>query len=160
MKTTASIMPKVFTTTLFLTLLLASQAASQYSVTNQKITLQVVELNALSVTSRLISFMSSMMRSEVPTATTRLVWTSNGEDKKITVACRATHKEHALRIAVRNRGHKPAQDNLELTDSATIDLMNGLSKSAGTCVIQFSMGMPSEANGSDFHAIIYTITGG
>ena len=161
MKTNHSIPPRTLTTTLFLlTLLLHPLAFSQHSVTNQIVTLQVVELNALSVTSRLVSFVSSMMGSEAPSASTRLVWTSNGEDRKITVACRAAHKEQPLRIAVKSSDYQVAGNDLELTDSTTLDLVNGLSKSAGGCVIQFSMGAPDESRGKGFHALIYTITGG
>lgn len=160
MKTTNYILPRVLGRTLLLTLLLSSTAFSQLSKTNQVVTLQVVELNALSVSTQYVSLVSKSIDRE-PKAATQLIWTSNGEERKITVARKAIERGWPLRIAVRNPGETVVEKGLELNDSTTLDLLQGLSRSAGSCVIEFSVrAVMDHIGGTDFQTIVYTITGG
>lgn len=160
MKTTNYILPRVLGRTLLLTLLLSSALFSQPSKTNQVITLQVVELNALSVSTQYVSLASRAFDRESKAAI-QLIWTSNGEDRKITVARRSTEPGWPLLIVIKNTDESVVEKGLELNDTTTLDLFRGLSRSAGSRVIEFSVGtvMDQIAN-TDFQSIIYTITGG
>jgi hypothetical protein len=161
MKTSNNILPRVLQATLVCFLSLHSLAFSQRSATNQVITLQVAELNALSVSSQVVSLNFAPVGRE-HNAATKLIWTSNGEDRKITVARREVPAGRPIYIAL-----KPfAQDagfekDIELSNSTTLDLLHGLSRSAGGCVIEFSIRSADDRMSTGAQqAVIYTITSG
>jgi hypothetical protein len=140
----------------------------QSSSTRQILTLQVVELNKIgligsnftlivnSVDPKTLDFIPA-----VNTSTT-LVWTSNGENKKITVASNSASPRFPLKLIPQKV--TPAtgllSNEVKFSDNATHDLIVGLGKSAGRCEIQFAVTAgPEHGIGLETHVITFTITG-
>jgi len=161
MKTTNSIRPPFFFTMLFLCMLfLRFQAFSQPSMTNQIVTLQVAELNALSVTENLL-IVPGEVKPEIEyqaTASTRLVWTSNGENRKISVK-KKTHGG-ALTITVEDLGgdHNLETEGRTLRDGSTFDLVTNLSRAAGSCLVRFEAVSFDPKYHNEMQTVVYTIT--
>ncbi|MGB2868906.1 MAG: hypothetical protein WBD36_10670 [Bacteroidota bacterium] len=149
----------------FVLFLFNTSLLSQASQARQVLTLQVLELNKidLSAGKRLrltIDELSS--QTAVLSTSTKLVWTSNGESRKITVATNSTQPRYLLRVEPENVsvGSGVAASGVSFSDNSTHDLIVGVSKSAGSCTLKF-MGIAdvAEGPGTESHLITYTITG-
>ncbi|GJQ20770.1 MAG: hypothetical protein HBSIN02_11250 [Bacteroidia bacterium] len=126
---------------------------AQQSAIHQRLLLHVAELNALSVSPTVPAVEMQSAREAI----SRLVWTSNGNEKKITVAQRPPHTA-GIRITLRDMDHRiAATQSVELTGPATIDLLYGLERSAGSCVVEFTVISPQVADSPPVQ-IIYTVT--
>lgn len=155
MKRQPHIMPLSFKVLLIL-ILMSPSVRPQASVINQTITLHVAELNSMVVPQEPI-----IVSSEGPpvdaSAVTRLIWTSTGPGTKVSVA--QPVPQGTLRISVRDLDHRAAAvRDVTITDSSTVDLLQGLGRSAGSCTLELSL--LSEGWLSFPLLILYTITGG
>jgi len=149
-----------------LTIFSSVSLLSQYSVSNQVVTIEVLELNTVKVAHELLALKSpgygdrKQSAAEVVTAQTRLVWTSNGDRRKISIASKQASKSCIVRIdLLEMNGRIGPKHELELRDSSTRDFIRGLSKSAGSCGIRFSVYMSDpEGYPAHLHSIVYTVT--
>jgi len=141
---------------------------SQASSTRQVLTLQVAELNKIgivgsnftlvvdAVNPRTLDFIPALNTSTI------LVWTSNGENKKITVANSLNSPKFPLKLIAEKISANKAvgSSEVKLSDNATRDLIVGLGRSAGRCEIRFAATAgPEHGVGSETHTITFTITG-
>jgi len=139
---------------------------AQPTATNQVITLQVLEFNKITIVSptmviATIDKESYHSRGLEAQAAAKLVWTSNGEEQKITVACLRLFTGAHLRIEVREwQGSREITGtSITLSDALTYDLLRGLSRSAGHCELKYSL-HASEITGGKDQIVVYTVTSG
>lgn len=137
----------------------------QASQARQVVTLQVVELNKidLSAGKRLGLTIDELSSQTAAVSTkTKLVWTSNGENRKITVATNSSQSRYLLRVEPENvnASSTVAASGVSFSDNSTHDLIVGVSRSAGSCTLKF-MGIADvvQGPGTESHLITYTITG-
>ena len=161
MKTTNSIQPRFFFTTLLLfVLFLRFQTFSQPSMTNQIVTLQVAELNALSVTNNLLT-VPGEVKPEIEyqaSASTRLVWTSNGENRKISVKKKTVGGALTISVEDMGGGHELITEGRTLRDGSTFDLVTNLSRAAGSCLVRFVAVSFDPKYHDEIQTVVYTIT--
>lgn len=134
-----------------------TSAAGQGS-SRQVLTLQVVELNKLYLPSLWIQpFQHS---DSIAPHQFHLDWICNGEEKKITVAKKTPGGSLLLRANVLSASGDVVESSVEIrVSNSPVDLLIGLSRSAGRCIIQYRF-QEKEAATADFaDAILYTITG-
>lgn len=139
---------------------------AQPSAANQVITLQVLEFNKISIVSPTMmiatidkeSYHSRGLEAE---AAANLIWTSNGEEQKITVACLHMFPGTHLRIEVREweGSREITGSSITLSDALTYDLLRGLSRSAGRCELKYTL-HASEIIGRRDQVVVYTVTSG
>ena len=144
-------------------LILAIGSLKAQGSINQVLTLQVMELNKIDLAAGLA------VNSVDPTdfaqlcatgAKTTLVWTSNGEDKKITVAISGAPRD-GLRIIAEEISPAAGVTSAEvrISKNSTRDLIVGVTKSAGKCVIRFTAtSIAGQGIGTDTNVITFTIT--
>lgn len=154
---------------LVLLLVSASMSFGQDVSTNQVLTLQVFETNKIDINQRALSLVinQASLETGAPVEAVNedgvLVWLTNGENKKISVATnnaspRFLVKIHALDITGSSAVAAP---EVILNDNLTKDLVMGVSKSWGKCKIHLSASAKvADGTGTDTHIITYTITGG
>lgn len=152
-----------------LPLLLVSLSYSlqaQSPVVNQMLTLQVLEFNKVAIASS--AWVEGVLRENAVhpnghemEAIARLVWTSNGEEQKITIAC-----VHVLpgihltaRVGTSSGNREVVHTFIELTDASTYDLLRGLSRTAGGCEVRYSL-RTDPAFGRHQQRVVYTVTSG
>lgn len=164
MKHILNITPEVLASFILCFFLAVPRTQAQISVTNQILTLQVAELNALSVAAHTMTLAQNKLELQSPggpSASTRLVWTSNAQNRKITVARQPNESTgNALRIVLEGTGndHQPSSRELRLQDTSTFDLIHDLSTSAGSCIIRFAFATNISQGWRGFQGITYTIT--
>ncbi len=144
------------------------EAMSQRNIANQHLNLQVLEVNKIDISLkavRLLVDVSTIGLESLPNATNSdgfLMWTTNGSNKKITVATNRAVPRYGLRLIPRFDGASPmtATSEVVFNDNQPRDLIVGLSRAAGKCSIVLSATAPVAAgDGSDIHLITYTLTG-
>lgn len=148
-------------------LLILSSAAllSQPSISNQIVTLEVLELNNIFLSKDLLALepvavLENSAERSVISGKARLVWMSNGGARKISIASKQASPTCLVRVNLSAvQGSTSAANTLELRDAATHDFIRGLSKSAGSCEVAFLVVAddPERAQ-PHFHAIVYTVT--
>ena len=165
MKQIISILARHTASFIILSILNSATLLSQYSASNQVVTLEVLELNKVIVSKQLLALESplyyqSSSEGPVVSAQTRLVWTSNGEWRKISVASKQASRSCIVHISLQEmNGDTNARHQLELTDASTHDFIQGLSKSAGSCGVRFSVIMRDpDGEPAHFHSVVYTVT--
>ncbi|HTP79085.1 MAG TPA: hypothetical protein VMM57_01635 [Bacteroidota bacterium] len=145
----------------------ATLFAQRASVT-QVIRLQVLELNTIDisggpVTLKITDFDPETSNpSPAMSGATRLVWTSNGENRKITAESDRSGSKFDLRLSAQDvsSGSGVSSSDVVFSDNSTHDLIVGVSRSAGSCTLQFTGAATLEKGvGSETHTITYTITG-
>jgi hypothetical protein len=159
MKSTTSILPRLFTPLVLCLLFLTLPSFSQPSATSQTITLQVAELNALSVTNHLLT-VSGEVKPEIryrASAATRLIWTSNGENRKITVKKKSSGGVLSITVEDVDGDHLAPLEK-ELRDGTTFDLVSNVSRKAGGCTIRFAAVSFDANSDNGMQNVIYTIT--
>ena len=149
--------------------LTVASAFGQDASTNQTLTLQVFEANRIDISQRALTLVinQASLESGNPVEAVNedgnLVWLTNGENKKITVATnnaapRYLVKVHALDITGSTGVAAP---EVSLNDNTTKDLVMGVTRSWGKCKIRFvASAKVSDGTGTETHLITYTITGG
>ena len=150
-------------------LTLSSAVAQEQSNTSQILTLQVVESNRIDISQKSLTLVinQASLESGSPVEAVNedgvLVWITNGDNKKVTVASnnpspRFTVKMRALDIS---GGSGTAAADAILNDNTTKDLVTGISKSFGRCKVHLGASAKvSDGVGTETYTITYTITGG
>ena len=148
-------------------LLLVTGSLKAQGSTKQVLTLQVMELNKISLlgaTPLLVNKVDSRDFAQLSAtrARTTLVWTSNGENKKITVA-----SSRSLRAGIRVITEEMSPQvgvvsaEVQFSNNFNYDLIVGLNKSAGKCVIRLTSTSSAEQRVErDTNVITFTITSG
>ncbi len=167
MKTQILYIAKKTTKTLVAVLTMAAGLYAQGSSSQHSLILRVMELNKIGLIGGSLKLTIDKIHADqfAPTpavnANTTLVWTSNGENKKITVASSNTHPKYALRAAPREMspGAGKAASVVSFSDNKNHDFIVGVNRSAGKCVIQFTAAADvKQGIGIDTHLITFTIT--
>jgi hypothetical protein len=150
-------------------LTLCSASAQQQANTSQILTLQVIETNRIDISQKSLTLVinQASLESGAPVDAVNeegmLVWITNGENKKVTVASsnpspKFLVKMHALDIA---GGSGVAASDAILNDNTTKDLISGISKSFGRCKIHLAASARvGDGIGTETYTLTYTITGG
>ena len=148
------------------TILAVQFARAQDRTTTQLVMLQVREINKIGLVGGAVTLQVGSAggdRLEPSTdASTRLLWTSNGDNRKIAVASNVTSPRFVLRIQAEqiNPGSGVAEPEVTLSDNEPHDLILGVRRTAGGCTLKFTAAAePEEGIGSESHLITYTITG-
>ncbi|HEY6951753.1 MAG TPA: hypothetical protein VI758_05065 [Bacteroidota bacterium] len=147
---------------------LTSFSNAQMSSATQILTLSVKELNAIDLVGGEIDLqinrVSETTNQPLPAenAGSRLLWTSNGENRKITVATNNTAARFSLRIIAKNVSTSGSSaTEVILNGDAPKDLIRSVSRSSGSCTIKYIAAADvSEGTGTEHHLVTYTITGG
>jgi len=167
MKTQILYIAKKTAKTLVAVLAMASGLYAQGSSTQQSLILRVMELNKLGLIGGSLKLTIDKLYADqfapapVVNANTTLLWTSNGENKKITVASNNNNPRYALRVAPQEMspGAGVAAPEVSFSDNKNHDFIVGVNRSAGKCVIQFTAAADvAKGIGSDTHVITFTIT--
>lgn len=148
-----------------LLILTSSALFSQPSVSNQIVTLEVLELNKIFLSKDLLALepVAVLERSaerSVISGKAQIVWTSNGGVRKISITSRQASSSCIVRVSMGAvYGSTAVADKLELHDASTRDLIQGLSKCAGSCEVRFMVVTDDlEPVRPHVHAIVYTVT--
>jgi hypothetical protein len=132
-----------------------SDHATAQGASRQMLTLQVVELDKLNLHSP--SAVSFNHQDTIIPHQFHLDWICNGEEKKITVARKGESGLLLLQTRILDAtGDVNEAGTMVLLANASVDLLIGLSRSAGRCVIQYRLQVAAPGFAE---AIIYTITG-
>lgn len=152
-----------------LSLLTVASALGQIASTNQTLTLQVFETNKIDINLRAVTLVINQASLETgsPIEATNedgsLVWLTNGENKKITIASdnaapRFLVTVNALDIS---GASGVAAREVSLNDNTTKDFVVGVSRTRGKCKIRLvASAKVSGGIGTETHLITYTIIGG
>lgn len=144
-------------------------AFAQDASTTQTLTLQVAETNRIDVSQRSLTMVINQASLETgnPVEATNddgnLIWITNGENKKITVATNNASPRFLVRVqALDITGSTGvAAPEITLKDNTTRDLVMGITRCWGKCKIRFMASAKiSDGVGTETHIITYTITGG
>jgi hypothetical protein len=143
-----------------------SRSLAQASSAHQALLLEVVEVNKINVSSGFVSLVlggSSTADAPLEGATTdcSLIWTTNGYDKKITVARTAASEGIQLRLAVAEWEGTPAvvPGEIEFQEDAAYDFLRGISKAAARCRLRLAATAETrKQSASELHLLTYTIT--
>jgi hypothetical protein len=154
---------------IMLSLLMVASAFGQPVSTSQTLTLQVFETNKIDLSQRAVTLVinQASLETGAPIEAVNedgnLIWITNGENKKITVASnnaspRFLVKVNALDISGTSGVAAP---EVALNDNTIKDLVVGVSRSWGKCKVRFvASAQVSDGVGTETHVITYTITGG
>ncbi len=149
--------------------LFAQRSYSQQAASTQVVTLRVMELNKIGLVGGPLTLQISSIDENAtqPNAAidagTTLLWTSNGDSRKIAVGSDLVSPRFILKIEAKKSGSGPgvAQPEVTLSDNSPHDLILGVQKSAGSCNLRFTaLATTEQGVGSESHLITYTITGG
>jgi hypothetical protein len=153
---------------MLMSLLIAAQLQAQETSTEQTLTLQVLEINKIGINKNAITLVidQASLETGLPLPAENedgmLVWITNGENKKITVASNNPTPRFLVKMAaleVSSQAGTPAPEVI-LSDNTTKDLIVGISKTSGKCKIKLTASAQiSDGVGTETHVITYTITG-
>lgn len=152
-----------------LSLLMVASAFGQPASTSQTLTLQVFETNKIDLSQRAVTLVINQASLETGAPIEainedgNLIWITNGENKKITVASNNTSPRFLVRVnALDISGSSGvAAPEVTLNDNTIKDLVVGVSRSWGKCKVRFvASAKVSDGVGTETHLITYTITGG
>jgi len=153
---------------MLLSLLVSAQLPGQESSTEQTLTLQVLEINKIGINKNAMTLVIDQASLEtgapLPAVNeeSMLVWITNGENKKITVASNNPTPRFLVEMValeVPSSAGTPTPE-IVLSDNTTKDLVVGISKASGKCRIKLTASAKiSDGVGTETHIITYTITG-
>lgn len=144
------------------------RVAAQGVSARQTVTLEVLELNKIDVnlTSLTLIIQEADVQAGVTVPVTNtdgaLIWMTNGENKKITVASSNAAPRFNLALAAVNVPQSAGTPvpELALNDAQTKDFIVGVSKTVGRCQIRLTASTQIGAGvGRETYVITYTITG-
>lgn len=153
----------------FLTLLMMASAFGQEASTSQTVTLQVFETNKIDVSQRALTLIinQASLETGAPIEAANedgnLIWITNGENKKITVASNNAAPRFLVKVSALDVAGTSgvAAPEVPLNDNTTKDFVVGVSRTWGKCKIRFvASAKVSDGIGVDTHVVTYTITGG
>lgn len=144
------------------------RAVAQGVSARQTVTLEVLELNKIDVnlTSLTLIIQDADVQAGAPLPVTNtdgtLIWMTNGENKKITVASSNAAPRFNLSLAAVNvpQFAGTSVPEVALNNAQTKDLIVGVSKTVGRCQIRFTaLTQVGAGVGRETYVITYTITG-
>ena len=148
----------------------ATQSAfAQQATSTQVVTLRVMELNKIDLVGGPLTLQVNSINENAGQpnpaidASTKLLWTSNGDARKIAVGSNITSPRFVLKIEAEKTGVGTgiAQPEVTLSNNAQHDLILGVQRSAGSCKLKFSaVADVAQGIGAESYLITYTITGG
>ena len=150
-------------------ILVTQLAYSQQAKSAQVVMLSVLELNKIDLVGGSLTLQinaindNAVQPNAAVDASTKLLWTSNGNARKIAVASNIASPRFILRIEAEKSGSGAgrAEPEVTLSDNSPRDLILGVERSAGSCKLKFTaMAEVGQGIGSESHLITYTITGG
>jgi hypothetical protein len=154
---------------LLLALFVVPGAYGQKATSAQVIVLQVKQLNKINLIGGPLTLQINSVDDNAtePTpavdASTKLLWTSNGDNGKIAVGSNITSPRFTLRIEAGaiSPGAGIAEPEVTLSDNEPHNLILGVQRSAGSCTLKFTaIADVDQGVGSESRLITYTITGG
>lgn len=149
-------------------LTLSNASAQQQANTSQTLTLQVVETNKIDISQKSLTLVinQASLESGAPVEVVNedgmLVWITNGDNKKVTVASNNPSPRFLLKMQALNitGGSGTPSPEAVLNDNTTKDLVGGISKSFGKCKIHLvASAKVTDGIGSETYTITFTITG-
>lgn len=148
-----------------LILLLQPASQAQNGKAQQQLIMRVNELSAidLSVPSLNLIINQAPIEGDFITASNSdgfLLWTTNGENRKITVASDQPSPRYTLKVLAENISNKGgvAGPEVTLNDDKNHDLILGVSRTAGRCVLRLTaISTLEEGIGSESRLLTYTI---
>lgn len=152
-----------------LSLMTMTSVFGQESSTTQTLTLQVFETNKIDINQRALTLVinQASLETGAPVEAANedgnLIWITNGENKKITVASNNAAPRFLVKVSALdiNGSSGVAAPEVPLNDNTTKDFVVGVSRSWGKCKIRFvASAKVSDGIGTDTHVVTYTITGG
>lgn len=144
-------------------------AQEQANTTSQVLTLQVVETNRIDISQKSLTLVinQASLESGSPVEAVNedgvLVWLTNGENKKVTVASNNPSPRFLVTMRAMDitGGSGTAAADAVLNDNTTKDLITGLSKSFGKSKVHLAASATvGNGVGTETYTITYTITGG
>lgn len=142
---------------------------AQQGTSTQVVTLRVMELNKIDLVGGPLTLQINSIHDDAPQpspavdASTKLLWTSNGNARKIAVGSNIASPRFILKIEAEksSSGAGIAEPEITLSDNAPRDLILGVQRSAGSCHLKFTaIADVEEGTGTESRLITYTITGG
>lgn len=95
----------------------------------------------------------------VDSTTADVVWTTNAENKKITIESNLAAPNFTLKAVAQGVSGGTAAPEVTVTDTAA-DFVTGIAKTIGVCDIQYTaQATAAQGTGSDVHTITFTLTG-
>jgi len=155
--------------TVLMGMIVSERVCSQQASSTQVVTLRVMELNTIDLIGGPLTLQINSVNDNAGQpnpaidASTKLLWTSNGDARKIAVGSDLASPRFILKIAAEKSGSGTgiAQPEVTLSDNSPHDLILGVQRSAGSCSLRFTaLATSEEGTGSESRLITYTITGG
>jgi len=152
-----------------LAILSTALSFGQPASTSQTLTLQVFETNMIDISQRAVTMVinQASLETGAPIEAVNedgsLIWITNGENKKITVASNNASPRFLVKVGALDISGSTgvASPEVTLNDNTIKDLVVGVTRSWGKCKIRFvASAKISDGIGTETHAITYTITGG
>ncbi len=141
---------------------------AQQATAAQRLTLRIGEVNIISLTQPVVQFILDQTQQvnndtvSVTNSEGMLLWISNGENKKITIATNISAPRYILKVNPINLAANSGLTANEavLSDNSPHDLIIGVTRSSGKC----SLGITASASlaagiGIEAQTLTYTITG-
>ena len=167
--TMKSILQSLFILSLLLTVLSGSGSlTAQRASVSQVLTLRVDEMNALALnraTIRLVidrALPGSGDTLSVVITDGVLAWTTNGENKKITISSSRQNSRFQLKVSAFNitSDETVAADEAPVSNTGNYDLLFKVGRSSGRCSLRIKASAELAASvGVESHTLTYTITG-
>ena len=155
--------------TAFAWIAFGQHAYSQQATATQVVMLRVMELNKIDLVGGPLTLQINSINDNAAQpnpaidASTKLLWTSNGDARKIAVGSDIASPRFILKIEAEksSSGGGIAEPEVTLSDNAPHDLILGVQRSAGSCQLKFTaIADVKQGTGEESRLITYTITGG
>jgi hypothetical protein len=148
-----------------LLLALPTALRAQGESSQQNLMLQVTQLNKIDLTNPSIYIIIDKAPSEGDVIITSnsdgsILWTTNGENRKISVASNRTSSRFILKVFAENisKFSGTAGPEVTLDDERDHNLILGVSRTAGRCVLRLTaIASLTEGIGSETRILTYTI---
>ena len=153
---------------IMLSFLFSVRLLGQQASTDQVLTLQVLEINKIGINNNAVALIidQASLEDGTPVPATNedgvLVWITNGDNKKITVASNNPSPRFLIKVVALDVATSAgvAAPEVILSDNTTKDLVTGVSRVSGRCKIKYTAAAKiSDGIGSETHIITFTITG-
>ncbi len=140
---------------------LSAQSASA----QQNLILHVNELNKIDLTNPSVYLVIEQVPEQGETVTASnadgsLLWTTNGENRKITVTSNQTSSKFTLKVMAENISRRAGTAGPEITlnDQQDHNFILGVSRTAGSCILRLTaISSLSEGITSETRVLTYTI---
>jgi hypothetical protein len=148
-----------------LLLMLPSILPAQGESGQQNLMLQVTQLNKIGLTNPSVNLIIDQAPAEgdmiiASNSDGSILWTTNGENRKITVASNRTSSRFILKVLAENisKFGGTAGPEVTLDDNRDHNLIVGVSRTAGSCVLRLTaIASLTEGIGNETRVLTYTI---